>query len=111
MRIHIDDSSFLSDLTQFLRRCECRVEQVSAKTLRVELSDTVGEENAIRRVRQGFCASCGEPIERVLLNLGSTTCHDCRNALHMRDWARMEISAFLRVWQLRNPEARAELLP
>ncbi len=64
----------MADLTDFLRRCECRVEQAGPRALEVDVA-----------VRAG------------------------RPADAEREWARMEIDAFLRVWQLLHPEAQAHL--
>ena len=111
MRIRLDNPGFVSELTDFLRRCECQVVQVGPKLLNVELRAATNEQVALRRAQAGFCTSCGGRIERVLANLGSPKCHDCRDGLGGdHDWARMEIGAFLRVWKLRHPEAHAQLL-
>jgi hypothetical protein len=111
MRIRLDNPTFVTELTDFLRRCECQVVQVGPRLLNVELRAAANEEDAIRRARAGFCTSCGGRIESVLANLGSPKCHDCRDGINgNREWARMEIGAFLRVWQIRHPEAQAKLL-
>jgi hypothetical protein len=117
MRIRLDNSAFLDDLIEFLRRCECRVEQVGPKVVRVELR-RADLDAALNRVRLGYCTRCGGEIERVLTSHGSVMCQDCRDGIGAsalngragRDWARMELGAFLRVWQLRHPETQAQLL-
>jgi hypothetical protein len=111
MRIRLDNPGFVSELTDFLRRCECHVVQIGPKVLNVELRAAANEHVTLRRARAGFCTSCGGTIEPVLVNLGSPKCHDCRDGLHSdREWERMEVGAFLRVWKLRHPGAQAQLL-
>ena len=77
LRITLDDPAHVADLTDFLRRCECRVEQVGPRALGVDVP-----------VR----ASAAQTDERA-----------------DTEWARMEIGAFLRVWQILHPEAQAHL--
>ena len=74
LRITLDNPALVTDLTDFLRRCECKVEQVGSRAVEVEV--------AVR---------AGEPA-------GAD-----------REWAHMEIDAFLRVWQLLHPETQAHL--
>ncbi len=77
MRITLDDPAHVADLTDFLRRCECRVEQVGPRALDVEIP-----------VRASTATDAEQPDAA---------------------WARMEIGAFLRVWQILHPEAQAHL--
>jgi hypothetical protein len=78
LRITLDDPAHIADLTDFLRRCECRVEQVGPRGLDVEVP-----------VRASTAAGAEERADAA--------------------WARMEIGAFLRVWQILHPEAHAHL--
>jgi hypothetical protein len=120
LRIQLDNPALMADLTEFLRRCECRVERISPRLLRVQLRQPVTVDAALSRVRDGACFRCGAAIERALAGLGSTTCQDCRDRMRATNgdshrppdhsWARMEVGAFLRVWTLRHPEAPARLL-
>jgi recombinational DNA repair protein (RecF pathway) len=83
----------------------------------VGLGHAVDPEVAARRLENGRCCRCGEPIEPVLFRLGSPRCHDCRAAAGeapeeaAETWARMEVESYLRIWRLRNPGAGAELVP
>jgi hypothetical protein len=78
LRITLDDPAHVADLTDFLRRCECRVEQVGPRALDVEVP-----------VRASTAARAEQRPDAA--------------------WARMEIGAFLRVWQILHPEAQAHL--
>jgi len=74
LRITLDNPALVTDLTDFLRRCECKVEQVGSRALEVDVA-----------------AQAGQPV----------------GAEH--EWARLQIDAFLRVWQLLHPETQAHL--
>ena len=60
-------------------------------------------------VRDERCYGCGGAISDVLVKLGSPLCHDCRDGPGVNGraskrslgalWARMEVDAYLRVWQ------------
>jgi hypothetical protein len=78
LRITLDDPAHVADLTDFLRRCECRVEQVGPRALGVDVP-----------VRASTAAG-PEPQADA-------------------EWARMEIGAFVRVWQILHPEAQVHL--
>lgn len=77
MRITLDDPAHVVDLTDFLRRCECRVEQVGPTALDVDVP-----------VRASTATGAEQPDA---------------------EWDRMEIGAFLRVWQILHPETQAHL--
>jgi hypothetical protein len=89
VRIRIDNALAAHDLTEYLRRCDCVVEQAGTKTLRVD----------VRR-----------------LQLDSPSSRDCRGSVSSavraaeRDWARMEVDAFLRIWRTRHPGVVARLV-
>ena len=78
MRITLDNPAHVADLTDFLCRCECRVEQVGPRALDVEVPIRASKPT---RLEQRADA----------------------------EWDRMEIGAFLGVWQLLHPEAKAHL--
>jgi hypothetical protein len=78
LRITLDNPAHVADLTDFLRRCECRVDQAGPQALDVE----------------------------VPIRASKPTRLEQRNDA---EWDRMEIGAFLRVWQLLHPEAQAHL--
>jgi hypothetical protein len=122
MKVRLKNSALVGDLSEFLRRCECLVEQVGRETLRVDLDGPVSFEAAMSRARSGLCYTCGGKVESVFLRLGSPQCHDCRESRSRRgsrvlrdpaiqeEWRRMQLDAYLRVWQARHPETEAQLL-
>lgn len=121
MRIDVSDRAFVEELLEFLRRCSCTVERSGPTSVRVMLDPKVSVGAALSLVRAGVCYACAGAIEPPLARLGSPLCLDCRDtegarngearAGHAarRQWARMEIEAYLRVWQARHPQARATL--
>lgn len=116
VRLRVHDPSLAPELASFLRRCQCEVEQLGPTMVGVGLGHDVNPEVAARRLQEGRCYSCGEPIEAVLFGLGSPRCHDCREgngngaASARENWARMEVESYVRIWRLRNPGARVELV-
>jgi hypothetical protein len=121
VQVRLENATLVSDLTEFLRRCECLVEQVGRKTLRVDLDGPVSFGAAMSRARSGLCYMCGGEVESIFARLGSSLCHNCRerrsdgslaspdSAVH-QEWRRMQLSAYLRVWQARHPDAEAQLI-
>jgi hypothetical protein len=122
VKVRLENSALVSDLSEFLRRCQCLVEQVGRETLRVDFDGPVSFEAAMSRVRSGLCYMCGGEVEGVLAKLGSPMCQDCRetrsggasrawtdSAVH-QDWRRMQLDAYLRVWQARHPDTEAQLI-
>jgi len=101
------------DLLDFLRRCGCEVEQSSPDVLDVQLHPEVSVEAVLSLVRDERCYGCGGAISDVLVKLGSPLCHDCRDGPGVNGraskrslgalWARMEVDAYLRVWQKQHP--------
>jgi len=101
------------DLLDFLRRCGCEVEQSSPDVLDVQLHPEVSVEAVLSLVRDHRCYGCGGAISDVLVKLGSPLCHDCRDGSGVNGraskrslgalWARMEVDAYLRVWQAQHP--------
>jgi hypothetical protein len=122
VKVRLENSALVGDLSEFLRRCECLVEQVGRETLRVDLDGPVSFEAAMSRARSGLCYTCGGEVESVFLRLGSPLCHDCRESRSrhgsrvspdpavQEEWRRMQLDAYLRVWQARHPETEAQLL-
>jgi hypothetical protein len=121
MRIDVSDQALVGDLLEFLRRCSCTAERTGLATLRVALEPAVSVGAALSLVRAGVCYACAGAIEAPLARLGSALCLECRESEGARNgesraddrarqqWARMEIEAYLRVWQARHPEARVSL--
>jgi hypothetical protein len=116
VRVRLDDPSVAPELASFLRRCQCDVQQLGPTMVGVGICHGVDPAAAARRLEDGRCYRCGEPIETVLFRLGSPLCHDCREGSGngasetAERWARMEVEAYLRIWCLQNPDARVELL-
>jgi hypothetical protein len=111
MQVRLADQSLTGDLAAYLRRCECSVVPRGRGIIDVELAKRVSESAVVALVRSGGCCSCGQEIEPVLLELGSNRCHECRNGsgrlgvpLAQR-WARMEIEAYVRIWDALHPGA------
>jgi hypothetical protein len=120
VRIDVSDQALVEELLEFLRRCSCTVDRTGPTSLRVSLDPTVSVGAALSLVRAGVCYSCTGAIEAPLARLGSALCLDCRDSegvrnepratgAAQREWARMEMEAYLRVWQARNPQARVTL--
>lgn len=121
MRIDVSDQALVEDLLEFLRRCSCTAEQTGPTTMHVALEPAVSLGAALSLVRAGVCYACAGPIEAPLARLGSALCLECRESDGARNgvppaddrargqWARMEIEAYLRVWQAKHPEGRVTL--
>ena len=121
MRIDVSDAALVEDLLEFLRRCSCTSEQTGPTSLQVALDPAVSVGAALSLVRAGVCYACAGTIEPPLARLGSALCLECRESEGARhgesradhparqQWARMEIEAYLRVWQAHHPEAQATL--
>lgn len=121
MRIDVSDRTLVEELLEFLRRCSCTVERSGPTSLRVLLDPAVSVGAALNLVRAGVCYACAGAIEAPLARLGSALCLDCRGSegartgearaddRARRQWARMEVEAYLRVWEARHPEARVTL--
>jgi hypothetical protein len=121
MRVDVSDQALVEDLLEFLRRCSCTAERTGPTSVRVALDPTVSIGAALSLVREGVCYACTGAIEAPLARLGSALCLECRDtegARHgeshadgraRRQWAKMEIESYLRVWQAQHPEARVTL--
>jgi hypothetical protein len=121
VRIDVSDRALLDELLEFLRRCSCTVERSGPTSLRVVLEPAVSVGAALSLVRAGVCYACAGEIEAPLARLGSALCLDCRDSEGARNtelraderarhqWARMEIEAYLRVWEVKHPDARVTL--
>jgi hypothetical protein len=121
VRIDVSDRTLVEELLEFLRRCSCTVERTGPDSLRVLLDPAVTVGAALSLVRAGICYACTGAIEAPLARLGSALCLECRGSegaregepradgAARREWARMEVEAYLRVWQARHPEAKAVL--
>jgi hypothetical protein len=121
VRIDVSDRTLVEELLEFLRRCSCTVERSGPTSLSVVLDPAVSVGAALNLVRAGVCYACAGAIEAPLARLGSALCLDCRDNEGSRNgevraddgarrrWARMEIEAYLRVWEARHPHARATL--
>ena len=121
VRIDVSDQALVEELLEFLRRCSCTVERSGAKSLRVVLDPAVSVGAALSLVRAGVCYACAGTIEAPLARLGSSLCLDCRDTEGARNvdvraddgarrqWARMEIEAYLRVWQAQHPDVGVTL--
>lgn len=121
VRIDVSDRALVEELLEFLRRCSCTVDLAGPTSIRVTLDPTVSVGAALSLVRAGICYACAGAIEAPLARLGSALCLDCRGSegaregeatadrAARREWARMEVEAYLRVWQARHPEAKAVL--
>jgi hypothetical protein len=121
VRIDVSDRALVEELLEFLRRCSCTVERSGPTSLRVVLDPAVSVGAALSLLRAGVCYACAGEIEAPLARLGSALCLDCRDSegarsgemraddRARRQWARMEIEAYLRVWEARHPEVRATL--
>jgi hypothetical protein len=117
VRIDVSDQALVEELLEFLRRCSCTVERSGPTSLRVVLDPAVSVGAALSLVRAGVCYACAGTIEAPLARLGSALCLDCRDTEGARNgearaddrarrqWARMEIEAYLRVWEAKHPDA------
>ena len=121
MRIDVSDRALVEELLEFLRRCSCTVERSGSTSVRVILDPAVSVGAALSLVRAGVCYACAGAIEAPLARLGSPLCLDCRETEGARNgdaraddgarrqWARMEIEAYLRVWEAKHPGATVTL--
>jgi hypothetical protein len=121
VRIDVSDRALVEELLEFLRRCSCTVDRTGPSSLLVSLDPAVSVGAALSLVRAGVCYACTGAIEAPLARLGSALCLECRDSEGTRDgepradgaakraWARMEVEAYLRVWQARHPKAKAVL--
>ncbi len=121
MRIDVSDRALVEELLEFLRRCSCTAERTGPGSLRVSLDPAVSVGAALSLVREGVCYACTRPVEAPLARLGSALCLECRDSegartgepraggAAQREWARMEIEAYLRVWQARHPHTGVTL--
>jgi hypothetical protein len=121
MRIDVSDGALVKDLLEFLRRCSCTAERTGLRSVQVSLDPAVSLGAALSLVRAGVCYACAGPIEAPLARLGSALCLECRDSevarkgerpaddRARRQWARMEIEAYLRVWEAQHPQARVTL--
>lgn len=116
MRVQLAQPTFAEDLIGFLRRCNCRVHQVADGFVEVSPARTEAIESVLRLTRAGLCYGCGGAVERALAELGSPLCHDCRDgaAAHslppLRRRARLEVEAYLRVWNALHPAATTTIV-
>jgi hypothetical protein len=121
MRVDVSDQALVEELLEFLRRCSCTAERTGPNAVRVSLDPAVSLGAALSLVRAGVCYACAGAIEGPLARLGSALCLECRDSEGARNgeppaddrarhqWARMEVEAYLRVWQARHPQARVTL--
>jgi hypothetical protein len=115
MRVQLSQPTLAEDLIRFLRRCNCRVDQVDDGFVEV-LPGRLDDVNTVLRLtRAGLCYSCGRPVERALAEVGSPRCHDCRDAKAdstplVRRGAKLEIEAYLRVWNALHPAATTTIV-
>lgn len=121
VRIDVSDRALVEGLLEFLRRCSCTVERSGPTAVRVLLDPAVSVGAALSLVRAGACYACTGPIEAPLARLGSALCLDCRGNARApngdvraddrarREWARLEVEAYLRIWQARHPTASVTL--
>jgi hypothetical protein len=120
VRLRLTDSTLVSELGTFLQRCECDVEQLGPEMLDVGVRHEIDLEVALRRLGGRRCHQCGEEIA-VSACPGSLRCVDCRHGLREFDaveaqstirheWTRMEVEAYVKVWQALHPEGHVELV-
>jgi hypothetical protein len=115
----------MRQLAEFLERCECNVEDLDARTLAVWIESAIDFSSAMTLVRAGLCHACGGEIGLPLSRLGSTACHDCRDAgvrlpdgvadgaaslKKRREWTRMKLEAYLKVWNAQHPDSQVEII-
>jgi hypothetical protein len=117
VQLQLNDTALASELGMFLRRCECVVEHLGPNTLGVSVRHGIDVDAAVRHLRVGRCYRCGEEIEPAVFGLGSPLCLDCRHGnndvadgLIRDEWARMEVEAYVKVWQALHPAGRVELI-
>jgi hypothetical protein len=119
VRLRLSDDSLTTELVGFLRRCACQVESLGPATVGVSLEHPLDVDAAVRQLHARRCYRCGSPIEATLYRLGSAACQDCRDssrgappdpATVREEWTRMEIEAYLKVWQALHPEGRIDLV-
>ena len=117
MRVQLAQPTLAEDLIGFLRRCNCRVHQLTDGFVEVLPARTEDVEAVLRLTRAGLCYGCGGAVERALAELGSPLCHDCRDgvAAHspastMRRRATLEVEGYLRVWNGLHPAAQTTIV-
>jgi hypothetical protein len=117
VQLRLNDTALASELGRFLRRCECEVEHLGPTTLGVGVRHGIDIEAAVRELRAGRCYRCGGEIEATVFGLGSPQCLDCRHGSNnvaegsIRDeWTKMEVEAYVKVWQALHPAERVELV-
>lgn len=117
VQLQLNDTALAAELGMFLRRCECVVEHLGPNTLGVAVRHGIDVDAAVRHLRAGRCYRCGDEIESTVFGLGSPLCLDCRDGSNgvaeglIRDeWARMEVEAYVKVWQALHPAGRVEFI-
>jgi hypothetical protein len=120
VRLRLTNSSLVSELGTFLQRCECDVVQLGPSLLDVGVRHEIDVEVARRQLGARRCYQCEESAGSVS-RPGSPRCVDCRHELRefdaaearspIRDeWTRMEVEAYLKVWQALHPEGHVEFV-
>jgi hypothetical protein len=125
LRIRMETPALMRQLVQFLERCECNVDDLDARTVAIRIEPAVDFASAMELVKAGLCYACGGEIALPLSRLGSTACQDCRDAgarlrdaaldggavmRERREWTRMKVEAYLKVWRAQHPDSRVEIL-
>jgi hypothetical protein len=120
LRLRLNDTTLASELEGFLRRCECVVEQLEPMLLSVGIAHEIDIATAVRQLQDGNCVKCGSAIESCVYLLGSPLCLECRceslstaggGESEVREaWGRMEVEAYVKVWQALHPDSYVELV-
>jgi hypothetical protein len=117
VQLQLNDTALASELGMFLRRCECVVEHLGPSTLGVAVRHGIDVDAAVRHFRAGRCQHRGDEIESTVFGHGSPLCLDCRHGsdddadgLIRDEWARMEVEAYVKVWQALHPAGRVKLI-
>ena len=110
VRVRLEEPDDLSDMIVFLRSCDCRARHVSNDMIDVGFVAETEIQRSLDLVAAGRCYGCTAVITEALAELGSPLCQDCRDSGRGPGFDRLRIEAYLRIWNVLHPAARASIL-
>jgi hypothetical protein len=110
MRVRLEEPDDVSDIIVFLGSCDCRARQVSNDIIDVGFVAETQIQRSLDLVAAGRCYRCAAVVGEALAELGSPLCQDCRDSGRGEGLDRLRIEAYLRIWNVLHPAARASIL-
>ena len=108
MLVRLEKAAAMTEVADYLRRCDCRVAIDRRDTVKVTFDRTAAANRALELVRAGRCYACADAIPVPLAELGSPLCQECRDGGHdAMQLERLRLEAFLRTWNSLHPGASA----